>query len=298
MREQLLDPLNLERVHLTFDVGWQSGFHNPDIAVELCRASNDWSMDNWLDGRDDRLYGAIQVATVLPEQAAKEIRRVADNPRFVSALMVPNPLLRPFGDPIYHPIYEAAEESGLTVAVHVGADFGTKGLSAGGHPGSLLECYALLPHSAMSHMTSMIVHGVFEKYPDLHVVFLEFGFEWVPWVLWRLDGHYKLLRRENSLIRELPSEYFRKHIWMSLQPLTSGSVEGGEVVQLLQSFGGMEDRLCFASDYPHFDEDNPTYVAAGLPKSWHPKIFAENAAKCFRWPMPTLATRSNAERVH
>lgn len=293
MREQLLDPLNIERVHLTFNVGWQSGFHNPDIAVDLCRASNDWSLDNWLDGRDHRLYGAIQVSTVLPEQAAREIRRVAVNERFVSVLMVANPLLRPFGDPIYHPIFEAAEECGLAITIHGGTELLTKGTAASGSAMSMLEQYALLPNPGMTYMTSLIAHGVFEKYPRLRVLFNEFGCEWLPWLMWSLDAHYKLLRRENGLVRDLPSEYFRRHIWMSLQPLTSGAADSGNVAQLLQSFGGLEDRLCFGTDYPHWDDDRPTYVAARLPRSWHRKIFSENAANCLRWPTRTVATASD-----
>jgi predicted TIM-barrel fold metal-dependent hydrolase len=55
------------------------------------------------------------------------------------------------------------------------------------------------------------------------------------------------------------------------------------MVRLIESFGG-DDILCFASDYPHWDTDDPTYVASRLPKRWHKKVFYDNAADLFGWP--------------
>ena len=51
---------------------------------------------------------------------AAEIRRVAELPGMVSVFMRPNPSVdwRPFNDPVYDPIWQAAADTGLPIALH------------------------------------------------------------------------------------------------------------------------------------------------------------------------------------
>jgi predicted TIM-barrel fold metal-dependent hydrolase len=280
---QVLDPLNVERALLTFDVGMQSGMTNPYLSVALCRAANDWSLDHWLDGRDDRLRGTILVPTELPHEAAKEIRRLAGHPRLAAVLLVVNAIGRPFGHPFYDPIYEAAVEVGLPVASHVGSDLAARGRqTAGGNPGSRLEQFVTNDQGGMHHASSLITHGVFEKFPELKFLLTEWGFTWVPWLLWNLDAQFDVLRRENPVVRSLPSETFREHVFLSTQPFDHTG-DPRQMIELLEAFGGMEDILVFATDYPHWDGDEPTHVAARMPPGWHRKVFHDNAARLFGW---------------
>jgi predicted TIM-barrel fold metal-dependent hydrolase len=145
----------------------------------------------------------------------------------------------------------------------------------------------------MHHLTSLIVHGVFEKYPTLKVLAMECGLSWIPWLIWNLDDNYRVLKRESPHLRRLPSEYFREHVLFSTQPLEL-SPEREQLIQVLDAFGGMEDMLCFSTDYPHWDADDPRYVGGRLPRAWRSKVFYENARKLFRWsaasqPVPELA---------
>jgi predicted TIM-barrel fold metal-dependent hydrolase len=75
----------------------------------------------------------------------------------------------------------------------------------------------------------------------------------------------------------------REHVRVSTQPmdLTPGR---GQLAEALETAEGMEDMLCFASDYPHFDNDNPGFVARRIPESWWPKVFHDNTLKVMRWP--------------
>jgi uncharacterized protein len=47
--------------------------------------------------------------------------------------------------------------------------------------------------------------------------------------------------------------------------------------------GGIDDMLCFATDYPHWDLDDPTFIASRIPRAWWPKVFYRNAAKVYGW---------------
>ena len=49
---------------------------NAIFADEIARAVNDWTVERWLSGGDQRLHGLVLVANQLPELAAREIRRI------------------------------------------------------------------------------------------------------------------------------------------------------------------------------------------------------------------------------
>lgn len=286
MRRQLLDPLNIEHAVLSYDVGVNVGVRNVFFASALTRAINDWSIDRWLSMRDERINGAVLVPTQLPEDAAAEIRRVGTHPRMVEALLVVNGLGKPFGHPLYHPIYEAAAELGIPVAIHTGGERQLAPSSqwhAGGQVGSRVEFYNLFDQSAQHHLVSFITHGVFEKYRDLRVIFVEYGFAWLPYLVWELDNNYAGLRSESPWVKRLPSDYVREHVRFTTQPFDM-SPEKGQLIQLLEAFGGMEDILMFATDYAHDDADTARHVASRLPESWWDKVFYENAAKFYGWP--------------
>jgi len=283
VRRQHLDPHRIERAVLTYGAGsFVAALPNPYFAAEVARAANDWCLDTWLDGRDDRLYGAILLANQLPDEAAAEIRRLAGHPRMVEALLVANGIGKPFGHPLFHPIFEAAAETGLPVAIHVGGE-GLAGQvvapTGSGNPSSYLEYVTLSPQGIMTHLVSLIVHGVFEKYPSLRVLLVECSTGWIPWLLWRLDNNYKALRRDAPWLRRRPSEYFRDHVRVTTQPLDSPE-ESDQLVELLGFIGG-EDILCYSSDYPHWDADELPYVIGRLPKAWLPKVLRENAMELY-----------------
>ena len=54
------------------------------------------------------------------ERVAAEIRRVATLPGMVSVFMRPNPAIdwRPFNDAVYDPLWQAASDTGLPIALH------------------------------------------------------------------------------------------------------------------------------------------------------------------------------------
>src|ERR1700694_5157827 len=108
LRSQLLDAQGIERAILTHDTAALIPVHPAQfLGRELIRAANDWCIDRWLDGRDDRLYSLVLVPNQLPEESAKEIRRVGAHPRMVGVLLGANGtgLLR--GPSPYYPIYQA-----------------------------------------------------------------------------------------------------------------------------------------------------------------------------------------------
>jgi predicted TIM-barrel fold metal-dependent hydrolase len=52
---------------------------------------------------------------------------------------------------------------------------------------------------------------------------------------------------------------------------------------------GAPDNLCFASDYPHWDFDDPGFMLNRLPEAWRAKVLHANAAELYgaRLGLPT-----------
>ena len=120
------------------------------------------------------------------------------------------------------------------------------------------------------------------------MIIVEFGVAWLPGLLWRLDSEYDLLRLESPWVKRLPSEYVREHIKLSTQPIEVGA-DRQATARLLATYDGIEDLLCFSTDYPHGSMDAPDYIGGLLPSAWHSKVFCENACAAFGWPRASAA---------
>jgi uncharacterized protein len=278
MKEKHLDRYDIKVAIMTGDEPMEaSTLANPYYASALVTAYNDYQIDQWL-AKDPRLMGSIVIAPQDPTLAAKEIRRLGSHPRMIQVL-ASHGSVKPYGDPFYHPIYEACAEMGLPFAIHLGGQGGVNWNAVAPAPTTFFwETHAIFFMPALAHLASMIAHGVFEKWPSLYFVMIECGVAWVPTVLWRLDADYKALRKETPWLKMLPSEYFRRNIRVSTQPLERPD-ELKHLWSLLEAMDG-ENTLLYASDYPHWDYDAPT--ALHIPPAWKNKVMGGNALAVYK----------------
>ncbi|NDK31976.1 amidohydrolase family protein [Nesterenkonia haasae] len=287
--KQVFESGQVSRAILGFDRGmFIPSVPNAYRAVALARAMNDWTIDHWL-ASDDRFYGLVMVPNQTPLEAAEEIRRAGLNDRMVGVLLAANGLNKPFGHPAYHPIYEAAAEMDLPIVFHAGGDQSSDTLThptAGGMPSTYAEIAALSYSPMMTHVQSMIVQGVLEKYPSLRIFVSGVGVGWIPGLFFRLDVNWRGLRREVPWVRKLPSEYFRESFRISSWPFDKAPGEDGpeRVVRALEAFGGVDKLMCFASGFPSWNTDSISDIASRIPASWHNSVFKDNAEEWFRWP--------------
>jgi predicted TIM-barrel fold metal-dependent hydrolase len=236
-------------------------------------------VEEWAQA-EPRLRGSIVVAYEDPPSAVAEIDRLGENPTFVQVL-VESRTLQPLGQRKYWPIYEAARRHGLPVAMHFGALGGWPIGSGIGAPSFYIEYHAGQLTSFQDQVISLVCEGVFERYPDLKVVLVEGGFAWLVPLMWRLDRAWKKLQSEVPHLRRLPSEYIRQSVWFTTQPVEEPP-RPTDFRQLLADLA-MDDRILFATDYPHWDFDSPDQaIPAWLPEPTRRAIYAENARKLYR----------------
>jgi predicted TIM-barrel fold metal-dependent hydrolase len=247
---------------------------NFELAAALASAYNDWQIDNWLN-KEPRLRGSIQIAVDDPEVAVREIDRIADHPQMVQVFLSLSSE-RQWGDPRYHPIYEAADRHGLAIAFHHSQV--TRTLL--GYPRHYIEWHTLAaPQAAMNQITSLIFNGVFDKFPNLKAAFLECGVAWVPWLMWRADQQYREVRVDVPWVKQLPSVYMRNNIRISTQPMSD--VKPQYLTQLIE-WTESDSMFMFSTDYPHYDADSVNHVLPKtLPEALRRRIRYQNAIETY-----------------
>jgi uncharacterized protein len=125
---------------------------------------------------------------------------------------------------------------------------------------------------------SLVAHGVFEKFPNLHVVFTEVGVAWLLDVMWRMDKNWKGLRDEVPWVKRLPSEYMIEHFRFTTQPFLEPK-KREHLAQFIEMIDG--DRiLMFSTDYPHWDGDSLSMLKT-LPRAIRDRVAFQNAADLF-----------------
>lgn len=277
IREQLLDEFGVDHGILIPLQSHSWGAEEPEYAAALCRALNDWEKDALLSA-EPRLHGSIAIPIESPDLAAEEIRRRAADPRFVQVLLSTGGELG-LGRRRYWPIYEAAAESGLPVAAHTG---GLEQHRGAGWPSFYLEEHVWNGNTMASLIMSMLCEGVFDRYPDLQVVCVEGGIVWAGPLMWALDDAWERLRADVPHLHKPPSEYVREHFWFTTQPIEEPDDPAHLEVALAHV--GMNERIMFASDYPHWDFDSPRHAPRLFPERLRDGIMGANARRLYRLP--------------
>jgi len=251
---------------------------NQDLQAALCTAFNDWQVTTFTDV-EPRLRASILVPQDDAAAAVAEIERRADDPRFAQ-IQLSSRTPEPLGRRRYWPIFAAAERCGLPIGLHVGGP-SASAPSASGWPSFYVEEHQILSHSMPTQAASLILEGVFDRYPLLKVVMIEGGFAWVPTLGWRLDATWSKMRSEIPDLKLKPSDYLKRNMWFATQPMEEPE-KPRHLRQVFEWIGW--DRLVYSSDYPHWDYDDPRRaIKVALSDAEQRAIFRGNAEAIYRF---------------
>ena len=174
------------------------------------------------------------------------------------ALMIPSacPKLHSPSHIGFDPLWARAQEAGVPVVFHVGGGKGmdpqykANGLPPvkdfiGGDGNFTSVSYMYIAESPMQSLATMIIDGVFERFPNLKFGVIEMGAAWVPGWMRAMDSAADAFGKNEVRLQKLslkPSEYVRRQIRVTPYP--------HEPAGWIVKNAGIEVCL-FSSDYPH-----------------------------------------------
>jgi predicted TIM-barrel fold metal-dependent hydrolase len=285
--QQALDPFGTHLAICNCLYGAQVLF-SEDLGAAFCRAINDWIRTEWLD-RDPRLRASIVVPQQNPELAVEEIARCAPDRRFVQVLLLVGSEMA-LGRRTNWPIYAAAQQHGLPVGIHAGSMY-RHPVTTVGWTSFFTEDYVNQAPAFQSQLTSLIMEGVFAKFPDLTVVLMESGVSWLPAYLWRLTKFWKGLRSETPWVSDPPGSIVRDRVRLTLQPF-DGPTGAADLTRLMDHMWS-DELILFSTDYPHWQFEGLAAIPAGLSPDLTRKIMVENPLRTY----PRLQQTAAAESV-
>lgn len=222
---------------------------DPLLGQEALAACN-----TWLSERTGETGGRLMTAANLRYEdldwAIAELTRMRE--RGSRTFLFP---AEPTGDtPPNHPDYDrfwsAVTDLGMIAVVHVGQS------PVRYHPAwantddpALIRVISTLGHAGLPFLTGMVLGGVFERHPDLTIVFAEHGIDWVIPAAFRLDalaqpGLSPLLIGEYRWPLS-PLEYIKRNVRVTPLPVPH------ELPLGLMEF--LPELPVLSSDYPHFE---------------------------------------------
>jgi predicted TIM-barrel fold metal-dependent hydrolase len=235
-------------------------------------------MQNIVDP-DAGIYATLPIVQADPDWAVSMIEEYADDPGVVGAVMMSHAGEPPYGNHRYDPIYEACVKYDLPVLFHADFssvdDFHYKGF------GTNLETHSLVFIIAnMCQLTSVVIQGVPERFPNLDIIFQEAGLFYIPMMMYRLDQEYLRNPDLAPLLDSLPSEYM-KEFYFGTQPMEQ--VPDKKYFKYVIEMLGGPERLMWASDWPHPDYDEQSVITElpFLSSSEKEAILGGNAERVF-----------------
>jgi predicted TIM-barrel fold metal-dependent hydrolase len=188
---------------------------------------------------------------------------------------------RSFGHPDYDPVWATAQDLDMAIGVHLGfySEFGGSQWYRNQDPGYpymyVQMCIKQEPRTAL---TTMVIDGVFERFPRLRVATVEAKSGWVGEWIERMDYFYQYTGKGTGMKRPA-SEYFARNIWIGADP------DEKMLPPVVQFLG--DDKFFIGSDYPHAEgyvkpiETARKSLAGALPAHSIDKILGGNAAKFY-----------------
>ncbi len=276
LQQQLLDRYGIETgfLHLLSITGMDQ--RNQEFGAAICRAINDWQFHEWTQ-QDQRLKAAIVVPGEDAAAAVAEIERWAGNSDFAQVSLLTH-AIEPLGRRRYWPIYEAAAAHNLPIGLHVSGNNG-RAVTPAGWPATYAEWHQEVAISQQAVVASLVCEGVLARNPGLRVVIVEAGLAWVPSLCWRLDRHWARMKDEVPHLDAPPSSYIRRQMWFTTQPLDEPE-RPEDILKVLDWLGW--DRILFATDYPHWDFDDPeTAFKVRMTEAQRRMVFRDNARAAY-----------------
>lgn len=223
-----------------------------ELGLACIRAYNDFQIDEWAGSAPGRLFAMVLLPFWDPRLAVEEIERTSAKGA-VAITFTENPSRLGFPsihdkDRYWDPVWAAAQAAELPVCIHFGSSSFVLTTS---EDSPLIVGSVAAPLNSQLAFTDWILSGVFERFPELQVVFSESYLGWVPFMVEHADRHWSnhfAWALDRDTLPRRPSEYFQRNVSVCLvyDPFGASQIETIGV-----------DRVLAEADYPHPDSQWP-----------------------------------------
>jgi hypothetical protein len=272
LKDMDMDGIDMAVLYGTTALGF-CWIEDAKFGAALCRAYNNWLAD-YCKADPKRLKGVASLPLQDMEAMLQEAHRAVKDLGMVTLQIQTNAMGKNPDHPSYYPLYELAQDLDVSIGFH----FGGGGAGVDRFVNNYVLAHACgFAFDTMLAMSTVLCGGVLEKFPRLRVAFLEAACGWAPYWIDRLDEHYEKRTAEMPNIKKKPSEYLQNgNCFITCDP------DEDEVAHVVEVLG--DDKIMFASDYPHWDAMFPGSVAAiserdTLSEQAKRRILGENAQR-------------------
>jgi uncharacterized protein len=248
-----------------------------DFAVAYARAYNDFIAD--VCRESPRLKGIGLVAFQDVKAAVQEVNRAVTKLGLAGIAIASQNMKEHLGSETFWPIYEEIQRLNVPFCVHNRRE----GPAGDVRFDSFLYMHTIgRPVETIIQFVGLMYAGIPERFPKLRIAFLECGVGWVPYWMERMDEEWeKRGKVEAPLCKNKPSEYIRHGNWfVATEP------EEEMLPYVIERIGN--DKILFASDYPHWDGMFPYAVSTirerkDISDTDKEYILRKNAQRFYGW---------------
>jgi uncharacterized protein len=248
-----------------------------ELQIACFRVYNDWVAE-FCSYNPQRMLGVGLISVRDVPKGIEELQRCAKLGLRGGMIASSPPAEKPYSHPDYDPLWRAAAELEMPLSLHAGTSSeGWEDPRATG-AGTMAEWVANSNHEVQRAFTSIILGGVFERFPELRLVSTENDVGWLPYFMYRLDYAYDHYGAQSSKpLPRRPSEYIRNQLFATFidEPIEASVYKAGQ------------SNLMWSSDFPHGVSTWPrsreviTKILAEVPEDVRSRIIFENAAKLY-----------------
>ena len=265
---QLVFPTSVGLMAAMLRTGYGNNLFKPatdldvhEYSKELFRVHNDWAVRVQSVSSRLRPVAVVQADDVggVCEVAEDLIRRGIRAFWFLSGELLGG---RSPAHTDLDPLWEVMARNDVVATVHVGGEGGLlkteewsnapwfenykKALEIEADPWHM----SIMHLAAQNYVATMVVGGVFERFPSLRFGAIETAAHWIGPLASQLDtsyenGHILVRNQRNTVLPRAPSYYINRNVRVSVFDF--------EPIDLYIKRFGLEDVYCFASDYPHVE---------------------------------------------
>ncbi|HEY2301772.1 MAG TPA: amidohydrolase family protein [Acidimicrobiales bacterium] len=228
--------------------------NDAELSGAVLRAFNRWLEDDWGYAYQNRIFAVPLLSLLDVDGAIRELERVLDAGARLIHLKCGPVQRRSPADPHFDAFWARVNEARVPVVFHIG-DAGYNelfGTAWGEDPTVSVRRQSAFQWAflhgdrpIMETLGALTYHNLFGRFPDVRVVSIENGSDWVDYLLRHLDKKKGMGRQgpwPGGYFRGRPSEILTEHFYLTPYP-------EDDVRALVARVGA--DHVLFGSDYPH-----------------------------------------------